>query len=642
MLNEARARLANTKGKKAKRKAREKQLEEARRLASLQKKREMKAAGMLSKYKKKRKGIDYNAEIAFEHKPPPGFYDTSEEQQKEKTGALHKDFKPVRLDELEGKRRKDIEAGLIKKDKARKAILERKNMPLALAQQMQNQAGPAVKRGKLMLPAPQLSDGELRQIARMNEQEDIDGSDLAQQGAGGRATKMLLADYSATPNPMATPMRTPRATTSTGTDLLLQEANQLAKMQQLQSTLMGGEGTSIDSATFKGAMPESKTMSTPNPLATPLHAQQAGLSMLHQSHNRMIQSSGATPMVMSTPIRDGLHINRPGSSQAMTEFDAVDLETKRERDLQVQNVKFALASLPKPKNEYQVVLPDLAALDDDDEDMKDAKVEEDMEDVIAREKAQVKEERQRKLRMRSQVVQRNLPRTTMDLMVQATTSALKKAAEESENEQAASLITEELKRIVKYDRGFHPVKRQFECSFAKEPRRAGLLDYENMSEDQILQARSMIMEENQSLMKGNAHLREEHAKAFDAYLEGEAEGQNTSFPRFMAGLQQNFQNIVSEIERKGKQAKKLEKKVKIINGGHEKKEGDVLKRFESVHQRHALAKEKLGAFSMLKDLESEAAPQRIHALQNELEKEKSKEKELQKRYAQLTRGTPVP
>ncbi|CAG8455556.1 12695_t:CDS:2 [Rhizophagus irregularis] len=46
MLSEARARLANTQGKKAKRKAREKQLEEARRLASLQKRRELKAAGI--------------------------------------------------------------------------------------------------------------------------------------------------------------------------------------------------------------------------------------------------------------------------------------------------------------------------------------------------------------------------------------------------------------------------------------------------------------------------------------------------------------------------------------------------------------------------------------------------------------------
>lgn len=47
MLSEARARLANTQGKKAKRKAREKQLEEARRLAALQKRRELSAAGIL-------------------------------------------------------------------------------------------------------------------------------------------------------------------------------------------------------------------------------------------------------------------------------------------------------------------------------------------------------------------------------------------------------------------------------------------------------------------------------------------------------------------------------------------------------------------------------------------------------------------
>lgn len=46
MLSEARARLANTQGKKAKRKAREKQLEEARRLAALQKRRELRAAGI--------------------------------------------------------------------------------------------------------------------------------------------------------------------------------------------------------------------------------------------------------------------------------------------------------------------------------------------------------------------------------------------------------------------------------------------------------------------------------------------------------------------------------------------------------------------------------------------------------------------
>ena len=44
MLSEARARLANTQGKKAKRKACERQLVEASRLAVLQKKRELKVS----------------------------------------------------------------------------------------------------------------------------------------------------------------------------------------------------------------------------------------------------------------------------------------------------------------------------------------------------------------------------------------------------------------------------------------------------------------------------------------------------------------------------------------------------------------------------------------------------------------------
>src|SRR6266403_3994610 len=63
MLSEARARLANTQGKKAKRKARERQLEESRRLAVLQKRRELKNAGINIKITNRKKGMmDYNAD----------------------------------------------------------------------------------------------------------------------------------------------------------------------------------------------------------------------------------------------------------------------------------------------------------------------------------------------------------------------------------------------------------------------------------------------------------------------------------------------------------------------------------------------------------------------------------------------------
>ena len=107
MLSEARARLANTQGKKAKRKAREKQLEEARRLASLQKRRELYAAGIEinPRIKKKKRGIDYNAEIPFEKRPAKGFYDAGDDEY----DPLAPDFKRLRQQHLDGEQRSEKE-----------------------------------------------------------------------------------------------------------------------------------------------------------------------------------------------------------------------------------------------------------------------------------------------------------------------------------------------------------------------------------------------------------------------------------------------------------------------------------------------------------------------------------------------------
>lgn len=91
-------------GKKAKRKSREKQLEEARRLASLQKKRELQAAGIELRQKgSRRRGINYNEEVAFEKKPAIGFFDTADENQRSK--EVGEEFRPQTLEQLEGRRR---------------------------------------------------------------------------------------------------------------------------------------------------------------------------------------------------------------------------------------------------------------------------------------------------------------------------------------------------------------------------------------------------------------------------------------------------------------------------------------------------------------------------------------------------------
>ena len=103
MLSEARARLANIRGKKAKRKAREKQLEEAKRLASLQKRRELKAAGIEMKMNvnKKRKFMDYINEIPFEKRAPAGFYDTSDEKVRSYNEAMDPKYLAQTIERIE-------------------------------------------------------------------------------------------------------------------------------------------------------------------------------------------------------------------------------------------------------------------------------------------------------------------------------------------------------------------------------------------------------------------------------------------------------------------------------------------------------------------------------------------------------------
>ena len=87
ILQEARTRLANTQGKKSKRKQREKLLNKSKRLADFQKSRELKQAGLLysemkRRSRKNKREIYMGVEIPF-HKPAPvGFHETSVEKEK--------------------------------------------------------------------------------------------------------------------------------------------------------------------------------------------------------------------------------------------------------------------------------------------------------------------------------------------------------------------------------------------------------------------------------------------------------------------------------------------------------------------------------------------------------------------------------
>jgi len=118
------------------------------------------------KGKKKKKGMDYNADIPFEKKPAPGFYDISEEKNRQ----LEQGLTNVQLD---GKRRSDVnEEKKRKKQKTHKDETEGGQINFVPAKSSQlnklKQAEQISKRRKLVLPAPQVGENELEEVSLYN------------------------------------------------------------------------------------------------------------------------------------------------------------------------------------------------------------------------------------------------------------------------------------------------------------------------------------------------------------------------------------------------------------------------------------------------------------------------------------------
>ncbi|KAG9534440.1 hypothetical protein KCU79_g22163, partial [Aureobasidium melanogenum] len=241
MLSEARARLANTQGKKAKRKARERQLEESRRLAVLQKRRELKNAGINIKVVTKKKGqMDYNADIPFEKAPAPGFYDTGEEIT---TNERERDAFDPRKQQLQRKRQGDQDDN--PEDRKRQKNDKGGNQAAFAAaakagrEQKLREAERSSRRRGLVLPAPQVSEGELDEIVKMGMVGER--ANLQAGQSDNEATRALIGNYSDVVG--STPLRTPRAPQEE--DRIANEIRNARARTETQSALLGGDNNEL-------------------------------------------------------------------------------------------------------------------------------------------------------------------------------------------------------------------------------------------------------------------------------------------------------------------------------------------------------------------------------------------------------------
>ncbi|KAJ4719734.1 cell division cycle 5-like protein [Melia azedarach] len=644
MLSEARARLANTRGKKAKRKAREKQLEEARRLASLQKRRELKAAGIDTRQRKrKRKGIDYNSEIPFEKKPPPGFFDVADEDRPVEQVKF-----PTTIEELEGKRRIDMEAQLRRQDISKNKIAQRQDAPSAILQaNKMNDPETVRKRSKLMLPAPLISDHELEEIAKMGYASDLAGNEELTEGSG--ATRALLANYAQTPQQGMTPVRTPQRTPAGKGDAIMMEAENLARLRESQTPLLGGDNPELHPSDFSGVTPKKRDIQTPNPMLTP-SATPGGVGLtprIGMTPSRDGSSFGMTPK--GTPIRDELRIN-----EDMEMHDSAKLEQQRQADLR-RNLRSGLSTLPQPKNEYQIVIQPPPEENEEPEE----KIEEDMSDRLAREKAEEEARQQALLRKRSKVLQRELPRPPVASLELIRNSLLRADGDKSSFvpptsiEQADEIIRKELLNLLEHDNAKYPLDEKVEKKKKGNKRSANgsaapIPVIEDFEEDELQEADSLIKEEAQYLRMAMGHENE----SLDEFVEAHNTCLNDLmyFPtrnayglssvagnmEKLAALQSDFEIVKKKMDDDKEKALHLEKKIKLLTQGYEKRAENLRNQIQSTVKQMETAGTELGCFQALHKQEQLASSNRINGLWEEVQKQKELERALQQRYGDLS------
>lgn len=441
MLSEARARLANTQGKKAKRKARERQLEESRRLALLQKRRELKNAGINIKIVNRKKGqMDYNADVPFEKKAVSGFYDTQEEA--ERNEKQREAFDP-RKQQLANKRKGDQE-----EDPDRKRRKGDKNGPpagfaaAAKAGQMQRirEAEQSSKRKSLVLPAPQVGETELEEIVKMGMVGE-QAHRLASEGEN-EATKGFIGNYTGIVG--STPIRTPRAPPQD--DHIANEIRNIRALTETQSSLLGGENTPLHEGTgstgFDGVAPRKHVVATPNPMATPIR--QGGPNGIGATPLRTPMGPGATPM--RTP-RDSFAINQDEPA-AMQLVGSTPREAKlREQSLR-QQIKSQFAALPKPKAmDFELELPEEQSEANGDMELS----EEDAAERDQRNQAIHKAVERADFKRRTQVFQRALPRPSI-----VDIEALNKAAS-NVSDPVESVVAQEAALLIANDALKYPL-----------------------------------------------------------------------------------------------------------------------------------------------------------------------------------------
>ncbi|KAL7074159.1 hypothetical protein ACQ4LE_006313 [Meloidogyne hapla] len=593
MLSEARARLANTQGKKAKRKAREKQLGEARRLASLQKRRELRAAGIIIgsgwAYKmKKHRLMDYNNEIPFEKQVPAGFHDPSEDK-----------FDKAQKTMVEDKRRDWQERDDRKADKDKLKKRKNEDLPESIFGEKHEK-----KRSKLILPEPQISDKELEDIIKIGHV-----SDSVRELVDDNPSSTLLHDYNESARMNAFSARTQRAAVG-DVDTVARAADDLLALINVDTPLKGGLNTPLHTHDFSAPGSQRQPISTPNTVLSAMAAtpKNVGVGQTPGSQRTLASSTpggASTTTEMNTPFRDQLNIN------------PISDETKpSKKELQQQ-----FYQLPKPRNDFE--LTDVGD-EDDEEGLKEDGEEwiEDAAELEKRRQAIAEKKKALELEKRTKAFQRQLP-----LPSKLNPEYKKRGAGATDLHKADDLIKSEIYLLMEWDvEGKEPPKQ----SYSKEAMELA----KKMIE---IEATKMAKVEEIEL-KLDPQMWQVVANCF-----GELVKFQNRFTRLsnltkrdqLEVLSERFKVLFGWMTQQATKMQKLEKKVRLKLGGYMNIESSLTAKLQDLARQRENGLLELKTFKRLEKNEQKAIVKRINSLTAELKEQEDREKNLQKRFSFL-------
>ncbi|CAK5090759.1 unnamed protein product [Meloidogyne enterolobii] len=593
MLSEARARLANTQGKKAKRKAREKQLGEARRLASLQKRRELRAAGIIIgsgwAYKmKKHRLMDYNNEIPFEKQVPAGFHDPSEDK-----------FDKAQKTMVEEKRRDWQERDDRKADKDKLKKRKNEDLPESIFGEKHEK-----KRSKLILPEPQISDKELEDIIKIGHV-----SDSVRELVDDNPSSTLLHDYNESARMNAFSARTQRAAVG-DVDTVARAADDLLALINVETPLKGGLNTPLHNHDFSAPGSQRQPISTPNTVLSAMAAtpKNVGVGQTPGSQRTLASSTpggaSTTTTEMNTPFRDQLNIN------------PISDETRpSKKELQQQ-----FYQLPKPKNDFE--LTEVGDEDDEEGGLREEWIE-DAAELEKRRQAIAEKKKALELEKRTKAFQRQLP-----LPSKLNIEYKKRGAGGTDLHKADDLIKSEMYSLMEWDvEGKEPPPKQIYSKEAMELAKK-MIDIEATK---MAEAEDIELKLDSQMWQVVANCFGELVKFQNRFTRLS----NLSKRDQLEVLSERFKVLFGWMTSQATKMQKLEKKVRLKLGGYMSIESSLTAKLQELAKQRETGLLELKTFKRLEQNEQKAIVKRINSLTAELKEQEIREKNLQKRFSFL-------